>query len=101
MTPKWQRARISADVPDWKETVGSTLWTKVGPPTTIPEWNSNMFNETIAPLVSFETNLFDETGEPLRVTTEFVELLPDFADDVPLIPWEQFLAECRAKERIE
>jgi hypothetical protein len=29
------------------------------------------------------------------IRAEFIELLPEFAEDVPLISWEQFVQECR------
>jgi hypothetical protein len=32
---------------------------------------------------------------------ESVELLPEFADDVPVIHWEQYAAECRRANAVE
>jgi hypothetical protein len=31
----------------------------------------------------------------MGIFMEDVELLPDFAEVVPLVPWDQFLADCR------
>jgi hypothetical protein len=100
--PKWQRARILV-LEAFPECVGRELWVRSGPPHEVNTFQIST-NQVILGVKRFSTNLL-HSGEngidilPLQADPEKIELLPDFAEDVPLIPWEQFLAECRAESR--
>lgn len=104
MTPKWQRARLLPSV-EPRETIGALLWVLAERPTT-HDGDDMTTERAMRGVLSFETNLRCEpkisrstTGQ-IRINVEDVELLArdekDFAETVELIPWEQFLAECRA-----
>lgn len=84
--PKWQRARIiRVERPEDKVAVDNIVWV-TGRPQACPEHGHLCdHNRTV-----LETNI------GVFFTADFLELLPEFAEDVPLIPWEQFLAECGA-----
>jgi hypothetical protein len=92
MTPKWQRARIIAD-PDDPEVVGFLIWTSTEhqPHDHLGRWGWCR--------QSLLTNVVWEDQNHFVWNKAYLELLArsedDFAEDVPLIPWEKFLASCR------
>ena len=86
MKPKWQRARLLRDGVEQK-VAGSEVWVsrlKDG------EYISNILSPT-------------RKGKTRYLKAAFCELLArdenDFADDVPLIPWTEFLAQCQAARK--
>ena len=91
----WQKARILKNS-NYPDVVGRTIWVKVGRPITTAAVNFATGEIT-------ESQPYAEIAiKPLRgpwagLPADHLELLPEFADDVPLIPWEQFLEECRAR----
>lgn len=96
MKPKWQRARIIVGDDDIR---GNYLWIKSTPPRLIRAQNvpvdfaAGSRTETT---LSLETNVIDPLlRSSMVVAASDVELLPDFADDVPFVEWQDFLAECR------
>ena len=95
MKPKWQRARyITKDRPElylqelWVQGTPDYIETRNGPDPRFPD----------QPL-KFLTNHVDEFGATTAISPERIELLPDFAEDVPLIPWKTFLANVRETHR--
>lgn len=103
MTPKWQRARIvKALCPQEQCFVGMEVWTRCGSKDRIECVSSLDATTRAETRDSIQANIaFDEADRVVfgRFDCEILELLArdesDFAEDVPLIPWEQFLAECR------
>ena len=106
MKPKWQRARIlhvnDDEMREYGFVLGATFWAKAGPPALRVngiKLYGRAVREELPPC--FDTNLLHET--PIVVRAEDVELLArdenDFAEDVPLIPWEEFLAHARDMHR--
>jgi hypothetical protein len=95
--PKWQRARI-VDLEEHPDLNGRELWIELSEPviraTTIVATHQPMH------IRGYRTHL--RLQEPLWIGCKAVELLArdenDFADDVELIPWQDFLAECRKEQ---
>ena len=92
----WQRARI-LNVQYLPELAGALIWVRAEPPSS--RAGIAVADQTQISVMGYEINLRKEpallgTGI-LCIAKEDVELLPDFTDDAPLVPWEQFLAECR------
>lgn len=94
MKPKWQRARILSDREN-PETDGAEIWVMVGTPQDIDGAWGRVERAVL-------TNLMWR-GIAMAWGSEWLELLArdenDFAEDVPLVPWEQFLEECGANAR--
>jgi hypothetical protein len=95
MKPKWQRARIlnGVEFPIFK---GGELYVEIAPAHVCHNgslcFRSNLSGgptnrEPICPVFPHDDHR--------HVNKIYIELLPDFAEDVPLIPWEEFLAQCR------
>lgn len=98
---KWQRARILRSIAS-PEAIGREVWTRLER----PELRGgtalvSRVSCTIAPTLRLNLLAINGFGNEVMVIadTEMLELLArdesDFAEDVPLIPWKQFLAECR------
>lgn len=90
MNPKWQRARFiyAGCAP---EVLGHEIWV-----------DGQSVNDTICGCAfgcrkrSILINTFaDDPNWLYCIHLDALELLPQFADDVPIIPWDEFLAECR------
>ena len=96
--PKWQRARIVHVPRGYESRLGYELWVKAGPPVVVRRTNEKGRYET-AP--AYDTNILaprEGFQNPLvAVGVEDVELIArsaeDFADDVPLISFEDWLKE--------
>ena len=84
--PKWKRARLLRGGPT-QDVAGGLVWVRCYKD---GEYISNILSPT-------------RKGKTRYLAADFCELLArdenDFADDVPLIPWEQFLKECREHPR--
>lgn len=76
----WQKARIILDGHDEQAgVVGKYIYVQCGPPV-----------DDLGPEhIGYRTNI--STHGYKMVHVEFVELLPEFAEDVPLISWQEFL----------
>ena len=100
MKPKWQRARI-LHTDSSPEVIGCEIWVKMGPP--VMQDANGAHGGWSPPELRYDAAILpnDSFSIGVCVCAEDIELLArdenDFAEDVPLIPWEQFLAECRAK----
>jgi hypothetical protein len=99
--PKWQRARIVSAYETYRYCIGQELWV-IGQPE--DDGRTSYDPQTNTPVEgaegpSYDTNLMDPDGRDISVRANRLELLArdenDFADDVDLIPWEQFLAQCK------
>jgi len=86
---KWQRARMAQSVFDLNgvfcDFIGKNLWVKVGPPEMQIFW--------AGATTAYVSNLLLQDGGCLWVGKCAVELLPEFADDVPLQPFDEWRAE--------
>jgi len=100
MKPKWQKAKILSGEPEYASWIGREIWVRAER----PEIRYALDALTSRPIVDndkpvYIVNLTDGAGREGCVGAHRVELLArdekDFAEDVELIPWEQFLAECR------
>lgn len=103
MKPKWQRGRVVKDGEDGMPLKGDEVWVKIQ----APEFMKSAGREggsaiTEGPCfwVALENN-----GEQMVCDADFIELLArdenDFAEDVRLVPWTEFLAECRAAKGVK
>ena len=101
MTPQWQRAkfvkyRTDGHVPTGVPTaaMGATFWV-YGP----PRWQRALWLDgrgICAPALMFQTNvIMGKNSRGSLVHAEYIELLPEFAQDVPMISYEDF---CRAND---
>lgn len=94
MNPKWQRAIALAS---WGR--GPEVWVKIAAPEDLPQTRCPRDGVIIPCVAACETNVTDELGRPCVLSSANIERLArseaDFAEDVPLIPWQQFLEECR------
>jgi hypothetical protein len=95
--PSWQRARVVKGDPDM---LGKLFWVECREAEMVRAENvrpdAPQGAETkIEP--SLRSNIIDPIikGSRMFVACEDIELLADFAKDVPLVKWEDFLAECR------
>ena len=101
--PKWQKARfVSGDFPEHRrqsELIGKTFWVAVP-----PRW-SYLRNEVTLQMQNYrvyDCNIRSHLYNRDVVPVELVELLPEFADDIPIISWEEFLAggnQCQLTEQ--
>lgn len=88
MSPKWQRARILAVTrPENSDAIGHLTWA-------LPPRDVSSFEHGV--IRGCQINTVEVGG----FRPEQLEFLArdenDFADVVPLIEWDQFLAECRS-----
>lgn len=93
--PKWQRARIVKvfdEEAEVKATVGRYLWVEAAEPKPLGTHSVSPQNIFVSAMdfPCYRSNL-TVRGQPVSVDAEGVELLPEFADDAPLISWEDFL----------
>jgi hypothetical protein len=96
MKPKWQRARITNS-----DNVGREFWVEAGPPVnkTCKSWrDSDSIDAYTGTYPVFITNIVYDEVRRAVINAKDAELLPDFAEDVPLIPWEEFLANARERQ---
>jgi hypothetical protein len=99
MKPKWQRARILASE-HYPEVIGCEIWVAVGIPIVTPAVNS--FTGQVTPAEpQARISILPIRGPWASIPMRNLELLArdenDFAEDVPLLPWKQFLAECQSR----
>jgi len=103
--PKWQRARlVNLTPPVERFLIGAEVWAEASTIETIAvdQWK-NGIPRVCRPQRVVEINVIhDISGQRLAPPVSALEFLArdenDFADDVPLISWKQFLAECHAKK---
>lgn len=92
--PKWQRARVVRFDVD-PRLIGRELWVRIAPPTLDHRVNRWTGMPDFSPC--YDVNLLGSNGEVGAASKSTIELLArdenDFADDVPLIPWEQWLKD--------
>lgn len=105
MKPKWQRARLLIEFRTADGSFigrGALIWVKCEPPRILG--GPSIYSHWRSGELCHQSNIAKPADDPaskltkqlnLAVQTRGLELLPDFAEDVPLIPWEQFLADCR------
>lgn len=103
-SPKWQRARIIT-APAVPETIGHEIWLKLGPPTLI-DADSIHDGGYLEPELRYDAAISSPSAPLGCVLSAIdVELLArdenDFAEDVRLVPWEEFLANCRAAKGVK
>ena len=86
MQPKWQKAKLTRPI-----FAGATLWIVSEPPILHPNHLISAITRMPVPVEpSYQTNLFDENGSNIRSRARGLELLPEFADEVPIQSWEEF-----------
>jgi hypothetical protein len=94
--PKWQHARVLKSI-DLPEAIGRKIWIKIEPPA--ERGGRDVMTLEICEVTPTHLTNLHSSGLRIIISTEQIELLArdenDFAEDVPLIPWEQFLSECR------
>lgn len=70
---------------------GRTMWVQAGRPIVIPTIGI-ITGKPLEPEPVFQTNhIGPRTGRPTVISADYLELLPEFAKDVPLVSWEDFL----------
>lgn len=85
--PKWQRARfIPTDLKDRWGIVGRFIWVRAERPKPRANKPATFLSNLTHPAA-------DREEGTLCVNARCLELLPDFKDDVPLMAWEQWLAQ--------
>ena len=101
--PKWQRARqlcdSEDDTPEDRGNIGGVFWVRGTP----EAMTGDCFDGSIAGREPrYHTNIVGPDNRPMVVAARIVELLArdetDFAADVPLISWEQWLKESEAEK---
>lgn len=106
MQPKWQRARIlkQTERGHGVSLIGQDIWVKIER----PYQSIGLFVDGSGAAVNDTTIHCQLTheGRLCSIDSTFVELLArDESDflyvDPPLIPWEEFLAECRAAKGVK
>ena len=86
----WQKARIIR-CPNWPHLVGRELWVESKPPETNGLAHKNPNGETVwDERPYFNANVESEKVGMLAVRADTVELLPQFADSVETLKWEDF-----------
>ena len=84
----WQKARILR-APTAPQITGRTIWVKSEPPHIAPAISRS--GKRLIPMPSFYVAVEPVGGLIPIIAAKFLELLPEFAEDVPLIEWEAFL----------
>ena len=96
MKPKWQRARILRS-DHFSSVVGQEIWTSSIYEGIAEDLGTHESGTMRCVYIAY-TSGFD--NQQLVYPLLGLELLArdenDFADDVPLIPWTEFLAQCQA-----
>ena len=95
MTPKWQKARL---LPTYHrdEWVSHLIWTKINSMHEMVGYKPDRPTDPIQPGRGVYANIIDDHKALFTIPAGTFELLADFADDVPLVPWRTFLEQCRA-----
>lgn len=91
--PKWQRARIVNSDNLKNPMLGRIVWVEAKPPKveSCETWRHSSYSGTYP---VYTTNVVSDNGVRCVLAADGAELLSgpyDFADDVPLIPWEEFI----------
>jgi len=101
MMPTWQLAKVKSDV-DMHEMRNKLLWIRWGPPVNqaVPLY-SNPSAGYSGPI--YMSNLIGKKGQRLMVRAEEINLLPTFAEHIPMREYEQWLdvesiCECKCEE---
>lgn len=89
--PKWQRGIIKPVHDDYPETAGRRVWVRVGPPCFRPGTIAMESRKPVLGEPCFDTNLEGLRGGCVGIAPEAIELLPEFADEVAIVAWEDFL----------
>ena len=89
---RWQKARLigALEEIDWQY-IGRTLWVECREPFFMDQLVQTQTREPRAGCKVLPTNITNK-GEPVVVNMSdgSWELLPEFADDVPMITWQQY-----------
>lgn len=80
----WQAARVILN-PAHPEEIGKTFWVSGRTQHRGRDLDTNVSDERDC----FMTNLTDD-GSPVGYYADWVELLPDFAEDVPRVPFTEW-----------
>ena len=86
-SPKWQRARVVKNTDP--AMIGKTLWVECRAPETGPLFVPNT-DRYVGDRPHFDAHIIDSAGRQVAAPVEMVELLPDFADDVPLVEYDEW-----------
>lgn len=97
---KWQRARIVyAQTTNERILTGSVCWVRAERPTAFGGWATMNGGGACTEVPCVTSQFVDEAGGSIKFAMEGIELLArdesDFSNDVPLISWQDFLAQCR------
>jgi hypothetical protein len=88
----WQKARIIDvdDNPEFLHLLGREVWTKCG---ISRDYLFQTYDGVLTSGDGHEINVLFEEGRDTLVSepSRCLELLPEFAEDVPLISWQSFL----------
>ena len=99
MKPKWQRARLLTEVCRDSSTKGNEIWIEIGRPATLA--TVGVISRKVRRVDCYPTSLLDADGRQCVCSARTVELLArnesDFAENVPLMSWKQFVAECASR----
>ena len=97
----WQKAKLLVPIGLYGQAPikpkGTILWIKSRPP--IATHRVVMFTNAAVCEPCFDTNVLGQFSFPLAVAQAGVELLAEFAEDVPLVPWDEFI-KARSEELI-
>jgi len=91
--PKWQKARIVKSDYDNPPLVGHELWVIAETPR--ERFTVDRDGKPFVADLVYEVNI-EYPGKPAQTSVvhpDYVELLPEFADDVPLVRWEDWIKE--------
>lgn len=93
MRPKWQKARIITTISDEQFLLHRVLWVTgtVMEPDYLPHSTPRGGPPCIVTERSIYTNVFNKDQQQSACISR-LELLPEFADDVPMVSWNDFVA---------
>ena len=86
----WQKARVIKGGKTMGFLVGREVWVEAEPPQERHCAVMNSYEEVDA--LTVKTNL-DKDGYPVALRQGAMELLPEFADAVPIVSWQEWLEE--------
>jgi hypothetical protein len=86
----WQKARILKNI-SFPEVIGREIWVKCQPPH-ISAGISIKTGKRREPHLSYVIAIEPVSAQRSVLDAAHLELLPEFTEDVPLIPWSRFLA---------
>ena len=89
----WQEARI-VHAPKRRYLEGRTVWVK-GPPTVRPSWSLDD-GHPVPPMLLYESNLTAPDTVHVLLDASVLELLSNFADEIPHPTWSIFCEQARA-----